>query len=284
MPKVVSVINLKGGVGKTQMTVSLAEFLVVQHSKKVLVIDLDPQTNATVMLMSENAWLQRNQAGHTLVQLFRDKLENTSRFSVTASLVTSASNIRGGLYFLHLLPSSLDLIAIQDRLVLIQAGTFYVGSPVTVLKEALAPILDDYDFVLIDCPPNLGILTLNGLYMSDYFLVPVIPDVLSTYGVPQILDRVSQFSQEAKTSIQPLGIVVSRYRAQAQSLHDDTIRRLRADPRLPRLWDVRIRDTINAARAPEFSRHVNTLKQKYGYGDSVYNDYEALAREFLSHV
>ena len=154
----------------------------------------------------------------------------------------------------------------------------------TVLKEALAPILHDYDVILIDCPPNLGILTLNGLYMSDYFLIPVIPDVLSTYGVPQILDRVSQFRGEADISIQPLGIVVSRYRSQAQSLHDDTIRRMKADSRLPQLWDVRIRDTIKAARAPEFSRHVNTLKQKYGYGNSVYGDYEKLAMEFLSHV
>lgn len=284
MAKVVSVINLKGGVGKTQMTVALAEFLVVQHHMRILVVDLDPQTNATVMLMPENEWLRRNQAGKTLLQLFKDKLEGTSRFNIDDTLVKSASNLRGGLRGLHLLPSSLDLIPLQDRLVLIQAGTFYVGSPVTVLQDAIAETLDDYDFVFIDCPPNLGILTLNGLFISDHFLIPVIPDVLSTYGVPQILDRVDQFKQEASITIEPLAIVISRYRIQAESLHHGTIRRLRADSRLPRIFDVRIRDTINAARAPLYSRRVNTLKQKYGYGDSVFNDYEELANEFLSHV
>ncbi len=290
MARVISVINLKGGVGKTQLTVALAEFSVIQHSKRVLVIDLDPQTNATVMMMDENAWLQRNQQGRTLMQLFSDKLNNTSHFDVQNSIVSRASNIsHWSTYRLSLLPSSLDLIALQDRLVLIQAGTFYVGSPVIALKEAVSPIMSDYDLILIDCPPNLGIITLNGLYMSDYFLIPVIPDILSTYGIPQIIDRVSQFKSEAKIGLEPLGIVISRYRAQAARLHDQTIHRLRTqhsqDPsRNPRVFDTTIRETITAARAPEF-RPVNTLKQKYGYGaNAIYWDYEAVTQEFLNYV
>ena len=75
MAKVISTINLKGGVGKTQMTVALAEFLAMEHNKRVLLIDLDPQTNATVSLIDENVWFTKDQNGETLLQLFKDKLE-----------------------------------------------------------------------------------------------------------------------------------------------------------------------------------------------------------------
>ena len=76
MPVTISLINLKGGVGKTTLTVALAEFLTLEHNFKVLVIDLDPQTNATVSLMNEYEWKKQNIKGQTIVQLFRDYLEN----------------------------------------------------------------------------------------------------------------------------------------------------------------------------------------------------------------
>ncbi|MBU3966518.1 MAG: AAA family ATPase [Euryarchaeota archaeon] len=219
MVKVVSTINLKGGVGKTMMTIALAEFLSIEHKKKVLLIDLDPQTNATVSLMGETAWLTKDQRGETLLQLFKDKLEKTSKFDIKRAIVKKASNIAGGIGTLDLLPSSLGLIDIQDSLPLIPAGRFYVTSPVTILKEAISPVLDDYDFVLVDCPPNLGIITLNGIFISDYYLIPCIPDILSTYGIPQILSRVDNFKRETKIGISPLGIVISMYRAQSK-LHN----------------------------------------------------------------
>jgi chromosome partitioning protein len=77
MTTVVSVINLKGGVGKTTITVALAEFLVIEHGFKVLVIDLDPQTNSTVALIGEDEWKKRNESGRTLYHLFKDKLDET---------------------------------------------------------------------------------------------------------------------------------------------------------------------------------------------------------------
>ena len=150
MTKIISTINLKGGVGKTQMTVALAEFLAKEHDERVLLIDLDPQTNATVSLMDETAWLRKDQNGETLLQLFKDKLEKTSRFNINKAIVKRASNVGGGIRNLDLLPSSLGLIEIQDSLPLIPAGRFYVTSPVTILKEAISAILDDYNFVLID--------------------------------------------------------------------------------------------------------------------------------------
>lgn len=150
--KVISTINLKGGVGKTQMTVALAEFLAMLHGKKVLLIDLDPQTNATVSLIDEQTWLAKDQEGQTLLQLFKDKLEHTLKFDVNRVIMKGVSNVAGGIRNLDLLPSSLGLIAIQDSLPLIPAGRFYVTSPVTILKEAVSEVLEDYDFALIDCP------------------------------------------------------------------------------------------------------------------------------------
>jgi len=285
MTKVVSTINLKGGVGKTQMTVALAEFLALLNSKKVLLIDLDPQTNATVSLIDENKWLVKDQKGETLLQLFKDKLEWTSKFDIRKVIMKNVSNVAGGIRNLDLLPSSLGLISIQDSLPLIPAGRFYVTSPVTLLKEAISEVLEEYDFVLIDCPPNLGIITLNGIYISDYYLIPCIPDILSTYGIPQILDRLNNFTKETKIGTTALGIVISMYRAQSR-LHDSVIQDLRnraSRKEYPRIFDTVIPMSVRTAEAADVNASVNTLKQKYGYG-RVFEDYEDLTREFLKYV
>ena len=267
------------------MTIALSEFLATEHNKKVLLIDLDPQTNATVSLIDEKKWLSKDQAGETLLQLFKDKLDKTSKFNIKKAIVKNASNVGGGIANLDLLPSSLGLIEIQDSLPLISAGRFYVTSPVTILKEAISEVLPEYDLVLIDCPPNLGIITLNGIYLSDYFVIPCIPDILSTYGIPQILRRLDIFKNEAKIGIEPLGIVISMYRAQSR-LHDSVIRDLKGKASggdYPRIFETAIPLTVRTAEAADFSAPVNTLKQKYGYG-RVFEDYQSLTKEFLKYV
>lgn len=285
MAMVISTINLKGGVGKTQMTVALAEFLALEHNKRVLLIDLDPQTNATVSLIDETKWLEKDNNGETLLQLFKDKLDKTSKFNINNAILKRASNIGGGIRNLDLLPSSLGLIEIQDSLPLISAGRFYVSSPVTILKEVISGVLNEYDFVLIDCPPNLGIITLNGIYISDYYLIPCIPDILSTYGIPQILGRVENFKQETSINIEPLGIVISMYRAQSR-LHDTTIQDLRGRASrgdYPRIFNTVIPLTVRSAESADFNAMVNTLKQKYGYG-KVFENYQDLTTELLNYV
>lgn len=285
MATIISTINLKGGVGKTTMTVALAEFLALEHNKRVLIIDLDPQTNATVSLMDEEEWFNKDKAGETLLQLFKDKLEKTSEFDINSTIVRRVSNVAGGIRNLDLLPSSLGLIEIQDSLPLISAGRFYVSSPVTILKEAIASVLDDYDFVLIDCPPNLGIITLNGIYISDYYLIPSIPDILSTYGIPQIIGRIGNFKKETGVKIEPVGIVISMYRAQSR-LHDTVIPDLRGRAsrnEYPRIFNTIVPLTVRTAEAADYYASVNTLRQKYGSG-RVYENYNELTRELLSYV
>jgi chromosome partitioning protein len=284
--KVISTINLKGGVGKTLMTIALAEFLALEFDRKVLLIDLDPQTNATLALMNEKDWLEKDKKGETLLQLFKDKLKGTSKFDIEKAIVKGASNIRGGIPNLDLLPSSLGLIDIQDFLILISfTSTSTPVSPVTILKEAINPIKNNYDFILIDCPPNLGIITLNGIYISNYYLIPCIPDILSTYGIPQILGRINKFKKKNNIDIEPLGIVISMYRAQT-NLHNAIIEELENKAEIgeyPRVFNTKIPLATKAAESADFSNSVNTLKQKYGY-DKLRESYSKLAQEVLRYV
>ncbi|MCS7027017.1 MAG: AAA family ATPase [Bryobacteraceae bacterium] len=263
MARVISTINLKGGVGKTTTTVALAEMLSAEFGKKVLVIDLDPQTNATVMLIGEDNWKNLNDQQRTLARLFQDALVDPAdrQFDLESTIQRGVSNVQE-VRTVDLLPSSLDLIDVQDRLASMPSGKFYAANPVDVLRRAAKPILDKYDYVFIDCPPNLGIITLNGLRISDGYLIPTIPDILSTYGIPQIIKRVRDFAREIGERIEPYGIVISMYRAQLK-LHQNTLRWLRAN------GDVRVFETViphcgRIAEAAEFLPF-NTLRQKYGY-------------------
>jgi chromosome partitioning protein len=286
MTTVVSVINLKGGVGKTTITVALAEFLVIEHHFKVLVIDLDPQTNSTVALIGEDEWKKRNEIGQTLYHLFKDKLDETVIFNIEESIVKKASNLQGGLDRLHLLPSSLDFVQIQDRLVYISPLSHM--RPIDVLRTAIAEYLQEYDFVLIDCPPNLGIVTQNGLNISDWYLIPTIPDHLSTYGIPQIVSNVKSFNKKSNNDVKPLGIIASMYRGNVKR-HDVTLRQLKLQENqgdFPRVFETRIPLASKAADATYFDTNgVNTLKQKYGWsGSNLYESFKNVTEEFLKYV
>jgi chromosome partitioning protein len=118
-PTVISVINLKGGVGKTTTAIALADILAYTYKYRILVLDLDPQTNATVCLIHQDEWERRDKDGRTLVQLFSDALSGTTKFSAADAIVKNVSNVSGGIKGLDLLPSSLALIEVQDRLPLI---------------------------------------------------------------------------------------------------------------------------------------------------------------------
>lgn len=300
-PVAVSTINLKGGVGKTSITCALAEFLCLNHGKRVLVIDLDPQTNATVVLMGENEWKkERDDKRLTLAHFFEERIKNPrdlTPLDPRKILVRNTSNIGSGIKGLDLLPSSPHFVDIQEEIPSIPQRRYGAGSYVAVLKEALTSILGEqsYDYILIDCPPSLGSLTQNGFCISKYYLIPCVPDWLSTYGIPLILRQSRGFSKAHSIQIDCLGVVFCRYRRQL-SLHQKTIERYQAlegrkvvdepdSPAYPPVFTTVIPETGKAEEAVEPGRAVNTLKQKYGYGSpSIYDKYENLAIEFLQKV
>jgi chromosome partitioning protein len=247
------------------------QLLLPKHSpqgfgKRVLVIDLDPQTNATVMLLGETRWKQLNEKGWTLASLFKDALEPQNKtFNLEETLQRKVSDVQGA-EKVDLLPSSLDLIDVQDKLASAPTGQFYSVTPIDLLRLAVKAKLDDYDLVLVDCPPNLGIITLNGLRISEGYIIPTVPDVLSTYGIPQIIKRVRNFSREIAEEITPIGIVITKFQANSTT-HVNVSRNLRTEDDPP-LFNTVIRQADQFAFAAEFqSGGRRTLKQKYGYGD-----------------
>ena len=281
MAHIFSTINLKGGVGKTTTTVAVAETLSAEFGKRVLVIDLDPQTNATTMLIGEEKWRELNDSGRTLARLFKDALEpDHKQFDFDTALQRKVSDVAGA-RTLDLLPSSLDLIDVQDKLASTPSGKFYSVNPIELLWRAVKSRLDDYDIVIVDCPPNLGIITLNGLRISHGYIIPTIPDILSTYGIPQIVTRVGEFSDAIAENIEPLGIVVTKFQANS-SVHANVLRNLRASKDAP-IFETVIPQANDIAGAAEHQSYGRTLKQKYGYR-GLAEAYRSLAQEILSKL
>ena len=281
MARVISLINLKGGVAKTTTTVALAETLAAKFGKRILVVDLDPQTNATVMLIGEKRWKQLNEKGWTLATLFKDALEpHAKKFDLDKTLQRKVSDVQGA-EKVDLLPSSLDLIDVQDKLASAPTGQFYSVTPIDLLRLAIKSKLDDYDLVLVDCPPNLGIITLNGLRISEGYIIPTVPDILSTYGIPQIVRRVSNFSKEIAEEITPIGIVITKFQANSTT-HGNVSKDLRREGDTT-VFNTTIRQADQIAAAAEFQSSRRTLKQKYGYGDLA-ERYVELAKELLGKL
>ncbi|KYK43421.1 chromosome partitioning protein [Bradyrhizobium liaoningense] len=286
MARIFSTINLKGGVGKTTTTVALAETFSAEKRKKVLVIDLDPQTNATVMLIGEEKWRELNDKGHTLAQLFKDALDPESKkFDLSKTLQKRVSDVSSA-RTIDLLPSSLDLIDVQDELINTPVGKYGAIRPFDILWRATKDLIEDYDIVIIDCPPNLGKITQNGLRMSQAFVIPTIPDILSTYGIPQIVRRIRDFSEEITEEIEPLGIVVTKYDSRS-TVHKNMEQQLRrnhvADANnWPEVFDTIIPQANQSAAAAEHSGH-STLKQKWGY-QGLHDRLSALSGEILAKL
>lgn len=283
---VLSFINLKGGVGKTTTAVAVAEILAQDARKQVLLVDLDPQTNATVTLISEEQWTERDQDGRTIAQLFADKLNSheNAKFDVERSIIRRVSTINDGIARLDLLPSSIRLIDLQDRIPMIALSGNFTANPLEILKNALQPVIERYDYIIIDCPPSLGTVTKNGLRISNGYIIPTIPDIISTWGIYQIVDNVHRFSQDIGRPIPALGIVATK--VQQNNLHRRVIEDLNAR-RLgrfgeagalpqPRLFQSSISQSVVVARGADVEADIRTFKGKYG---SAYDDLKRLTQE-----
>ena len=294
MVKIVSIINLKGGVAKTTTTVQLAECLTSEFSKKVLVIDLDPQTNATIALIGEDKWEEIDSQGQTLFHLFDDKLKNTSTFDIKKALQRDVSNLR--LKSLSLLASSIKFIDIQDRISDISKETEHVISPMEVLKTSISSEFKNFDYVLVDCPPNLGFITKNGIEISDYYLIPTIPDNLSTYGIPQIIKTIYDFSEKRSLKIKCLGLLITKYSSTSNAhkrgmetlpaRFSKIFRDLKITPSI--IFNTKMPQANATSEAMDYESNPGTFKQKYGRTKSgdyyVYEYVINLAKEFIERV
>ncbi|MEP1080056.1 AAA family ATPase [Leptolyngbya sp. PL-A3] len=211
---VISVINLKGGVGKTTAAVNIAATLAkrqfqvgsVMKPAKVLLIDLDPQSNASLTLLDEETY----NSSKTIVNLFRHEFgrdDTEETYDLDEIRVTPLPDLN-----LDLIPSGLDLFDIQDELAKFQR---YYLSATDILFNALNKLRETdekaYTHIIIDCPPSIGLVTLNGLSLSRYYIVPTLLDAYSHWGLNKIIERVNTLKRcKASCAVELLGILFSR--------------------------------------------------------------------------
>ncbi|MDU5109880.1 MAG: AAA family ATPase [Clostridium sp.] len=273
MSRNISFINLKGGVGKTTLTVAVAEILSIEFNKKVLVIDLDPQTNATVLLISQEEWEKRNNENRTIHQLFFDKIENTNVFDINEAIISNVSNIKNKDGNLDLLPSSIDLIDITDEISALNRNNRIIDIINSELQKKDVNdkrVVDKYDYILIDCPPNLGGITMCGVYISNYYIIPVLPDTLSTYGLKQVINKIEKKTREIKRldkdyNIKALGVAINRYRdTKGYNRIKDSLILSSSQELIPEVFNSILKNKANYCDTCDLEISKNTIRQKYG--------------------
>lgn len=211
-PNVVSVVNLKGGVGKTTLCVNLSYGLTYFLNKKVLLIDLDPQANATQYLLSQRTYkqlyLSEYQRKLTVLEVFdefniADRQEQRPYLSEPGRFLQRVFKAKGG--YLDLLASKLDLS--------LQAFEVSQLPKYDQIRWFIESVSSEYDLVLIDCPPTISKMLISAIESSQFLLIPVKPDFLSTIGLP-LLHRVitrtyPQYVKRAEWlgEIRPLGLI-----------------------------------------------------------------------------
>ena len=186
--KVFAIANQKGGVGKTTTTINLGSFLA-SLGRKTLVIDLDPQSNTTTGL-----GIDAHRVENSIYELL---VNETIPPKQTIKLLENAPN-------LHLIPAKVDLYAAEIELVYIEGREYR-------LKRILDALRDDYDFVLIDCPPSLGLLTVNALTAADGVILPLQCEYFALEGMSQLLKTIQLVQSRLNPSVKLFGVVLTMY-------------------------------------------------------------------------
>jgi chromosome partitioning protein len=227
MPVVLAVANQKGGVAKTTTVHSLGDGLVAR-GRRVLMVDLDPQASLT--------WA---------TGIDTDSLELSLHDVLLRRAKASDVLVKVG--DLHVIPSSIDLAGAEVHL-LTKTGREYV------LRRALEPLIDDYDFVLIDCPPSLGILTINGLTAAREVLIPLQCETLSQRGVGQLLETIDDVRAYTNPDLKVMGVVATMFDGRTNLAHQ-VVEEVRTKYQLEVL-EPPIPKSVRVAEAPARNRSV----------------------------
>jgi chromosome partitioning protein len=229
MTRIVAVANQKGGVAKTTTVHSLGVALA-QAGRKILLVDLDPQASLT--------WA----AGIDPDELERSMHEVLLRRSKAADAVL-ATEVDG----LSVLPSTIDLAGAEMHL-LTKTGREYV------LRKALDRIREDYDIVLIDCPPSLGILTINGLTAADEVLIPLQCEALGQRGVVQLMETIDDVRAYTNRDLKIRGVVATMFDGRTKLAHQ-VVEEVRHTHGLE-VFDPPVPKSVKVAEAPGQGRSV----------------------------
>lgn len=247
MAKIISIFNQKGGVGKTTTTVNLSA-LVAEKGYKVLSIDSDPQGNAT-----SGFGFNKNSLKNTLYHVLINQCE------IEDAIIKTKYDR------LSILPANIDLSGAEIELINKQS----------VLKEKLNKIRDMFDYIFIDCPPSIGILSINALVASDSVIVPIQCEYYSLEGVGQLIDTMKLVKKTLNSKLEIEGIILNMYDGRtnlSQQVAQDVKNYFKG-----KVYKTAIKRNVTLAEAPSYGKPISD----YGKGSIGYDKYNDLANEFV---
>lgn len=251
MGRVIAVSNQKGGVGKTTTAINLSAALA-EKGKKVLLIDIDPQGNAT-----SGVGVEKNEVENTIYDLILG--ETTIQSCIE---YTEFEN-------LHLIPSNVDLAAAEIELIGIPDKEFIIRKEVEKIKNV-------YDFILIDCPPSLNLLTINAMTTADTVLVPIQCEYYALEGLSQLIHTINLVKERLNPYLDIEGIVFTMFDART-NLSLQVVENVRANVK-QKVYSTIIPRNVRLAEAPSHGYPITIYDPKSAGAES----YRALAEEVIS--
>jgi chromosome partitioning protein len=270
MTQFLAVSNRKGGVGKSTVAVMLAHAAAAWSQRRVLLMDLDTQCNASLMLIGGVGWERACRAGHTIADYFFDRFDKVAEdeSAYVANDVGDVAHPRLSAGRLSLLPGSQRLEDIQGELLLKHSKKDLDADAIAVqvrgrMKRLMKHFGHDFDLVILDCPPGLSFAALAALDLAHHVVVPFRPDFVSQFA----LDRVAMLIERVETAEQLAGISLAerRYSCLANCLKDTGHERLLIDQLSldHPLLNTRLPILDSIARAFDWEETKQSLEQKY---------------------
>ncbi len=251
MGKVIAIANQKGGVGKTTTAINLAASLAALE-KKVLIIDADPQANTTSGLN----FSPDNDEKRTLYEVMIGELNICD-----ALIQTEVPN-------LHMIPSHINMVAVEIEMLDYENRE-------SILKNALAPIRDSYDYIIIDCSPSLGLITVNSLTAADSVMIPVQPEFFALEGLGKLLQTIRLVQNGVNPSLTIEGFVVTMFDGRTK-VHTQVLNQLKEHFK-DMVFNTIIQRNIRLSEAPSHGKPI-ILYDVMSNGTSNYLN---LAKEVL---